>query len=182
MNDNDIFVILVSILRPAMQALSPDIEILQRYQPTQQGVPSTPVVFIHKVVPARYGFQSSKSVYNDTDMDFDTTESTWRTPTFQVSALALRDPEAPSLLTASDICEAAADIMQSKSTRQALLAQNIGITRITDMRMTYFVNDKDQHEAEPSFDFTLSYVNVVSTAKTPAVTSLDDASINVKRV
>lgn len=179
MNDNDVLAIVIGILNSGFAALPlPGIAVKQGYQPTQEGVPETPTAYIHKVSARRYGHPGRRSVYNADDDDFDTMESIWRVPTFQVSGLAQQDPRNIAAPTASDIVESAADIMQTSATRDTLLASNIGIIRIMDVRMLYFVNDKGRHEQEPSFDFVLSYRREF-TLKTPAVTAFE---ANIQRV
>lgn len=169
MNDNDVIAIIIGILEAGFTSLSiPNVTVLQNYQPTQQGVIETPAIYLHKIDAPRYGFPGRQHVYNSVDEDFDTTETIWRTPTYQVNALAQQDPSDIASLTASDYVEAAAHILQTEATRQTLLQSNIGITRIRDIRIQYFVNDKDRHEQEPSFDFTLSYRREFI-SKTPAI-------------
>lgn len=170
MNDSDVWTVLIALLRTGMSDLGfPQVAVRQNYQPTQQGTPEGPALFLHKLSATRYGSPGHRHVYNVADANFDTTQSVWRTPSYQVSGLAQQNPGAPDAPTASDIVEAAADVMQTPATRQTLLQSGIGILRIRDIRMLYFVNDKDRHEQEPSFDFTLSYRRVVA-SKTPAVT------------
>jgi hypothetical protein len=48
-------------------------------------------------------------------------------------------------------------IMQGSQFIEALKAQGFGIMRITDLRNPYFKDERDQFQASPSFDFTLSY-------------------------
>lgn len=179
MNDNDVLAIVIGILNSGLSALPlPGIEVRQSYQPTQQGVPETPAVYIHKISSQRYGFPGRRSVFNPDDGDFDTVESIWVVPTFQVSGLSQQDPTDITQPTASDIVESASDILQSRSTLSTLRESGIGIIRITDVRMLYFVNDKDRHEQEPSFDFVLSYRREFA-SKTPAVTAIE---ANIQRV
>ena len=179
MNDNDVIAIIIAILRSGFVALSqPSIVIKQNYQPTQQGVPDEPALFLHKIMAPRYGFPGRHSTYNTANANFDTVESIWRMPTFQVSGLAQQDPNDIASLTASDIVEMAADILQTRATRQTLLDSEIGIFRIQQVRQLYFVNDKDRFEQEPSFDFTLSYRRTFNLT-TPAVTATE---VNISRV
>ena len=63
--------------------------------------------------------------------------------------------------------------MQSDATRAILNASGVGILRVTDIINPYFVDDRDNFEASPSFDFVLTYQNVrVSTSPqiTPPIT------------
>lgn len=158
MRDNEIYQVIFPIIQSGLTARGiTGVGVKQSYQPRKTGTPSAPTVFIHKLSANRYGFPGRRSVYNEARGDFDHTETIWRTPTFQVDALAVQDPSDLSALTASDLVESVADILQSSAALETLKASDIGIDRITDIRVPYFVNDEDQNEASPSFDFTLSY-------------------------
>lgn len=173
MNDNDILILLISVLRTGFTGLSlPDIGIKQSYQPTAQGVPLDPTLFIHKVMAPRYGFPGRFSTYNTMTANFDTVESIWRTPTFQISALAVQNPANVNSLTASDYAEMAADVLQTEATRQTLLQSDVGIYRIMTVRPAYFVNERDRFEQEASFDVTLTHKREF-TLTTPAVTATE---------
>jgi len=84
--------------------------------------------------------------------------------TFQVSALATQDPANPNQLTASDIVNYGAYIMQSGVTVAAIEAQGVGILKIGDIRNPYFTDDRQRYEASPSFDFTLTHKQVIISA------------------
>lgn len=160
MNDNDVLRIIIGIIRTALGNMGDafsTISVEQKYQPTQTGTPEPPAVFIHKVLTDRYGHPGRRSVFNTGNDNFDYEESIWRVPTFQISGLSQQDPASTTQLTASDIVETVADILQTEATRQTLLSSGIGITRITQVREAYFTNDKQRFEQSPSFDFVLSY-------------------------
>ncbi len=175
MNDNQVLAILIAILRNGFNLLAmPDIAIKQSYQPTKQGTPEGAAIFIHKIMAPRYGHPGRRSTYNAGNANFDTVDSIWRTPTFQISGLSPQNPADAASLTASDIVETAADILQTESTRETLLQSGIGIYRILSIRESYFVDDRDRHEQEPSFDVTLTYRREFQLT-TPAVTATDAA-------
>ena len=84
--------------------------------------------------------------------------------TFQISGLSTQDPTNPNQLTASDICNYAASIMQSRTTVATLEAQDVGVLKITNIRNPYFSDDRQRYEANPSFDFTLTHKQIIVTA------------------
>lgn len=179
MNDNDI----IQIVRNFLMAQLPlrgvmNVEVKQNYQPTQQGLPETPLLSVHKISAPRYGFPGVKHVYNAMTNVYDTTESIWRTPTFQFSGLAQQNPADLTSLTASDIVEAAADVLQSRAAIDTFQQHNIGILRVQQIPIMYFVNDKDRHEQDPSFDLVLQYRRVF-TSTTPEI---DGFRPNILRV
>lgn len=135
-----------------------DVPVVQMNQPTIQGIPTTGVVYFQKVGNRRYGYLGRFEKWNPTASQMDHTEMQYFETTFQVSALFRQDPYNPTY-TASDLVNEAAWIMQSDATREALNFYGIGILRVTDVSNPFFVDDRDNFEASPSFDFTLVYLN-----------------------
>lgn len=98
--------------------------------------------------------------------------------TFQLSALATQNPATPSQYTASDLVNLCAYILQSNTAIATFEAQNVGILRVTEVRNPYFMDDRDQWEASPSFDFTLTHQQAITTS-TPIVS---DFTLDMYRV
>lgn len=98
------------------------------------------------------------------------TETQQYATTFQASALATQDPSNTESLTASDIANLGAYVMQSSATIAALEAQGIGVLRVPQVRNPYFTDDRQRYEASPSFDFILTHKQIVTTV-VPVVTS-----------
>lgn len=163
MRDNQLFALIIPILNAGFAAQSLDIIVMQNFQPTQQGVPNSPVLYLHKVSDHRYGHVHRKDEWDDEEEVERHTETQWYETTFQASALAIQDPANVNSLTAADILNTAAAILQSDSTIQALGSQNVGILRIMDIRNPYFTDDRDRFEASPSFDFTLTHEQAIIT-------------------
>lgn len=154
--DNQIIQIFLPIIQ---QGLIDDgftgITVKQSNQPTQQGIPATPTVYFLKVANRRYGFLGRLDKWVNLVMSHHETQ--YMEITFQVMALVLQFPITPNQYTASDLINEVASIMQSDKTRDILNNNGIGILRVTDISNPYFVDDRDQFEASPSFDFTLTY-------------------------
>ena len=158
MNDNDVIAALIVALRVGLDLKNlQNVLIKQNYQPRDIGTPSQPTIFLHKIMADRYGFPSRKDVFNESTRLFDHTEAIWRTPTFQLDGLSTQDPANINSLTASDIVETAADVLQSQAFQEALIVDRIGIQRITSVRENYFTNDRERFQQNPSFDFILTY-------------------------
>lgn len=81
--------------------------------------------------------------------------------TFQMSGLATQDPSNTASLTASDIINYGAYVMQTMATIQGLEAQGVGILRISEVRNPYFSDDRQRYEASPNFDFTLTHKQTI---------------------
>ena len=158
MNDNDVIAILITVIRTGLASLGlRQVAVKQSFQPTQTAVESGQVVYLHKITAPRYGFPGRFDVYQPASRDFKHTETIYRTPTFQIDGLSRQDPSNINQITASDLVEQAADVLQTSTTREALLRSCIGIERITAIRENYFLNSQDHFEQIPSFDFVVNY-------------------------
>lgn len=154
MTDEEIFAVVRLFLLPQLL----NVGVIQRYQPVTEGVPEQCVLLMHKIGDHRYGFPKEKDEWDEDQELFVHTHEQAMETTIQFSALQPDGETDPT--TASDIVNAAADILQ---TQEAVVHfQNLGIAilRITDIRNPYFVDDRDRHEADPSFDFTVLHKRV----------------------
>lgn len=179
MNDNDVIAVLRTVILAGLARVGQaKIKVKQSYQPRQTAIEDGPAIYLHKILATRYGFPILNDVFQESSQMFDHTESIWRTPTFQVTGLSVQDPADITQLTASDITEITADVLQSSATRRALLASNIGIQRITTIRDNYILNDQERNEQAASFDFIVSYRRSVTT-QIPPVTRYQ---LNIDRI
>jgi hypothetical protein len=158
MTDNQVILIFRTIiLQGLVDAGLTNVAVKQSNQPTQQGINTNPTVYFFKVSNRRYGFLGRYSTWTNSAMQHK--EIQYIESTFQIAALVLQNPKIPTAPTASDLINVVADIMQSEQTCTILNSSGIGILRVTEIRNPYFVDDRDQFEAIPSFDFTLVYEN-----------------------
>lgn len=169
---------LIELFLPIMQAgLIADgfatAKVKQANQPTIQGINTVPTVYFFKLANVRYGYLGRQDAWNGMSSQMIHTESQYYEATFQVFALVLQNPSDLSIPTASDLVNDVASIMQSDTTRSILNASGVGILRVTDVRNPYFQDDRDNFEASPSFDFTLTYQNA-RTNVIPVVSSFVD--------
>ncbi|MCF7695283.1 MULTISPECIES: phage gateway protein [Mycetohabitans] len=179
MTDNELFRILLPLIRDGLRANGiADIAIKQQYQPTQQGTPSGPVVFLNKIGDYRYGFPQRKSVWDREAGQFVHTESVWMHTALQVNVLAPQKPEQPDWLTASDLLNLIACILQSDAARHTLQSHQVGLYRVQDIRHTYFADDRDCFEASSSFDFILTHLRTL-TSRVPSVDAFEQ---NIHRI
>lgn len=100
------------------------------------------------------------------------TESEVVASTFQCSGLATQNPANIESLTASDIANLAAYVLQSAATIAAFEAQGVGVLRIPSVRNPYFTDDRQRYEASPSFDFTITHRQTIITT-VPTVTETE---------
>lgn len=189
----------------ADQGLS-SVAVKQSFQPTNQGANEGPTVYLSKIADRRYGFLRRNDAWGYTqttitnpdtglpilnpdtgepitaegDLAMIHTEIQQYETTLQANAFWIVDPATMSdyTMTASDLANAAAAILQSDATREALRAKGIGMLPVEDVRNPYFVDDKERFEASPSFDFTLTHRQVIISTS-PVVVSFEG---NFKRV
>lgn len=179
MRDNLLIAAIISVMQDGLVARGlPTVLVKQSYQPTQQGVPTAPTLFLDKISDHRYGHPQIKDVWDEDAATITHTEKEWIESTFQFTGLSIQDPTDLTQLTASDIVNTAAAILQSAYTRTVLLGQGIGIYRIMEIRTPKFSDDKGNFEYSPSFDFTLTHEQIYETTA-PVV---ETTRFNINRV
>lgn len=157
MTDNQLIQLFLPIIQAGLIADGfTNVITKQANQPTQQGVNSGPTVYFFKVASKRYGFLGRLDQWDSVSTTMVHTESQYYETTFQISALVRQLPTTPNQYTASDLVNEVASIIQSDNARDILNASGVGILRVTDISNPYFVDDRDQFEASPSFDFVLT--------------------------
>lgn len=158
--DNSLIQIFLPIINDALVADGyTGVTVMQSNQPTQQGIPTAPTIYFFKVASKRYGYLGRLDEWDSDTEDMIHIENQFYESTWQVSALVLQNPATPNQYTASDLVDEVSSIMQSDSTRDILNESGIGVLRVQDLVNPYFVDDRDNFEASPSFDFVLTYEN-----------------------
>jgi hypothetical protein len=156
MTDNQIYAALISIISANLAAQSISVGIKQSYQPRQQGAPSAPTIFLHKLGDKAYGFPVRNDVYVSPGVTAHTETQNWET-TFQVNALAIQNPSNLTQLTASDYLKATQLSLASESGIIALNLAGLSLLRITTIKQTDFKDEQSRWETDPSFDFTVCH-------------------------
>ena len=146
----------------------PDSVVVKRgFEPTQQKTPVNFFAFIFQINNHRYGAQGHSDKFNPIDNQIDHTERYIINKTLQISTQAITDLDAERTSgdvaerTSGDVAESIAAHLGSQLVIQRLKTQGLGIFRITDVRHPHFDNDVDRYEADPSFDFVLSYTQEI---------------------
>jgi hypothetical protein len=158
MTDNQLIQLFFPIITAGLTSLGyTGVTTIAANQPTQQGIPTGPSVYFYKIGDRRYGFLERTDVWNGLTSEMIHTERQQYETTFQISTLVIQSPATPNQYTASDLANDVASIMQSDNTRNILYNSSVGILRVTDVSNGYFVDDKDNFEASPNFDFVLTH-------------------------
>jgi hypothetical protein len=179
MRDNELIKALISTIKSADAAFGlSDIPVKQSYQATQQGVDSSATIYLFKIAGNRYGWMGSKSKWDSDASVMNRTETQYHETTFQFSALVRQDPSDTTALTASDVLDSVATVLNSPYGIASLKDAGIGVLRIQDIKQTYFKDDMGRFEASPSFDVTLTHKSTMTT-ETDAVQSVE---FNIDRI
>jgi E217 gateway protein gp29 len=158
MTENELIRLFLPIINAGLVADGfSGVTVKQSNQPTLQGANTNPTVYFYKLFDKRYGFLRRDSAWNASTQVMTHTETQMYETSFQVGAMVSQDPNTPDQYTASDLVNEVSAIMQSDATRGTLVASNVGILRVTEVRNPYFQDDHDKFEAFPSFDFTLTH-------------------------
>lgn len=173
MLDNELITIIIGIINANKTAVGiGSVSVKQNFQPTAQGANSDPTVYLSKISDQRYGWPQRKDEWDPDDEVMVHTETQQYQTMFQIEALVTQNPSTPDVMTAADVLNRIAYILQSAKTIAQLEAQGIGILRVTDIRNSYFQNDREQFQAAPSFDFTLTHKMII-TSEEPAVETVE---------
>jgi hypothetical protein len=180
MTDNQLFAFVKRLIESRLTARGlAGFVIARAYQPDQQGANTAPTIYLFKVGPdRRFGSPRAGYAWDALAGSMVATETQVYESTFQASIDMLESTD-PEGLTPSDAINAVAAIMQSDTAVAELQAGGVGVLRVSQVLNPYNVNDRDQFDANSSFDFVLSYERVfVGTAEVVA----EFEGLNVVRV
>lgn len=182
MLDNQLIAIIIDIMRTSLAAQGyvddTAIAVKQAFQPRNQGVNLGPGLYLYKNGDHRYGYLKRESKYISPPGIMQHIETQFYETTFTFEGLKIQDPADTTSVTASDMANLAAAIMQSDATRATLKENGLGILRISDVTNPAFMDDKNRFEYSPSFNFTIEHDQVII-SEDPIAT---DIIINIERV
>lgn len=182
MNDSKLINIICTTLEAGLIEqgyVNPNVS--QSFQPRQQGSPSGEAWFIHKVGGIKkHGHPQKTYKLNQTTEVIDVTEKRVLDRTYQITALKKMDAEDMTLeeKTSEDMAEEAAAIMQSPNFVSALRLEGLRMLRITEVRTPNFVDQYDENDISPNFDFAVTYDKQLVSTVQPIV----DYTANINRV
>lgn len=168
MDDNALIDLVCVQLEAASAMFGWNYLVVQKNEPSQEGVPTAPTIFFEKLFDKPYGFPMVESDYQSEFGNFAEVETQLYETTFQISALVPQDPTNLTIPTASDVANYLCMYMKTRTVVAILMQAEVGILRVTDVRNPYFVDDRERFEASPSFDLILTHKRVI-TMTVPAV-------------
>jgi hypothetical protein len=170
MNDNELIAAIGTQIEAATANSGWAYEALQKDQPTQQGVPIAPTVFLQKMFDDHFGPQSSSNTYDAANRRFIAAEVQIVVTHFQISALVTQNPDDLSIPTASDVVNQVKLYLQHRETLKELRAAGIKGIQVKKVDNQPFVNDKERFEFHPTFGLEVQHERRIERTA-PAVTS-----------
>lgn len=164
MLDNQLIALIIRVLVAGEAAAGiAGTPIAQSFQPTMQGTNTQATLFLYKIGDHPYGFTGRFDAWSEDETEMVHTEIQDYETTFQLSGLAPQSPSTTTQYTASDLVNLAASILRSSVALQSFQAAGVGIEKPKDPRNPYFMDDRDQFEASPSFDFVITHKQTIVT-------------------
>lgn len=162
MTDNELIAIVAGRLAAASAAAGWDYDVIQKDQPTQQGIPYAPTIFFERLFDHEYGHPMVNYLYNPpqapaTQGTYDEVEEQIVQTTFQISALVIQDPEDLSIPTAADVVQYMKAYLTARPTIQFYKSQNCSILRVSEIRHPWNQDERHRFEGAPNFDIIFNY-------------------------
>lgn len=145
--------------------------VVQKNDPSRQGLPSHPAIFFEKLFDDKRGFPVVADLYDQTRDLYTEVETQVVETTFQISALVIQDPKNLSIPTASDVVNYLSQYLQSRVTINNWMSQGAAMLRITKVTNPIIIDDMDRFEAAPTFDVVIVHNKIIS-AEVPAAASV----------
>ncbi|EAO0065956.1 hypothetical protein GPN87_003087 [Salmonella enterica] len=179
MRENELNSLLRGVLLDGLAARQlSTVAVKRSNQPTDQGPDSGPCLYFFVVNHHRCGAPQRSDKWDKEKGQMMHTESQWIETTYQITGSVMQDPADLDSPTANDLVFYASAILQSDNAIATLRKGGAGVYRITDGRNVFFKNDRDQYEASPSFDITLTHKDITVTT-TPVISSVEAKIIRV---
>lgn len=180
MLDNDLIELLATRMELASATAGWNFPVVQKEQPTQQGIPTEPTIFLEKLFDNLYGFAArSNDIVTETD-DFGPfpqmreTDKQLIETAFQISAWVIQDPTNTNLPTASDVVNYVSMFLRHRETIRAWAPLNVNLLRVTQIRNPYTEDDRHRNEATPSLDLILTHDRTLTLDVSSADTVVGD--------
>ncbi|ABL96844.1 hypothetical protein BcepF1.113 [Burkholderia phage BcepF1] len=136
--------------------------VVQKDQPTQQGVPSIGTVFFELLFNIEYGSPATENQYNAASNQFDEIETQLVITTIQISALIPQDPKNIDQPTANDVLQYVKRYVASRNIARELVKKKVNIYRVSEVRAQWFEDDNHQFSNHPNFDLEVTHSGKVT--------------------
>jgi len=178
MLDSELIIIMGDTIKSAIDSSGfGSVNLVQKAQPTQEGVPTGPTVFFEKLFHLGYGWPMTKYVQDPATLSFTEVVTQLTETTIQISSLSRQDPTSSSVITASDLVNHINLFFAMPSQIAKLLSQGISILKVKEVRNPYFENDSHIFEAHPSFDLVFTHNATISVGIPGIINAIPDIHV-----
>lgn len=150
---------------------------LQRYQPTQQGRPDGPTIWMHKVGDKAIGTARRTHTPAVSPSGMLRREEQAMETTIQFSCTQPVDL-APDGYSHGDIIKAVRACLQSDEFISRTMPYGVSVLRVQDIRTTHYKNDLNEWEQSPTFDLVVKHTDVYLDTQ-PQITKFEFEIISV---
>lgn len=176
MTDLELIAIVVPNIEAILASRSWPFVVVQKDQPTQQGIPSEATVFFEILFNRNYGTNRTDYAYDETSGDYTETETQAVISKFQISCLVPQNPSDTSIPTAQDVLEYISAALAGRHGARLFQTHGVNIFKVSEVRTNWFEDDNHQFENHPTFDLDIAHeVQVVW--RTPASIGLEPKPI-----
>lgn len=155
-SENDIWKVVIALIRAGVAESHPDVAVKRVYQPTTQTQGKEPLVTLYRIGGRKVG-ALGKSEKWDREKEIMVQAETWRRElTIQAGTIVPLSTD-PESYTGADVLELLSVYLHSDPALDMLWKQGLGILAVTDLREIPLKDDKDQFFINHNFDFTLTY-------------------------
>lgn len=165
MTDPELIKLVREVVIAGMATKGWSFPVVQRSQPTQQGIPTETTIYFQKMYDKRYGWPGLTTIPDAPEVGKSTEITTQNMETyFQFSALTVINPKAgnDTQNTASDISNFVAALFQRRDCIRTLGKSGVGVLRIKEVDNTYFEDDRHRNEAWPTFEVVFTHQSVTT--------------------
>jgi len=159
--DNDLITLLIKNLTAGLTLRGYRLfDVTQSYQPTQQGIPTSNTVFIHKITDVRRGSPGQSEEFDATAQVLRRTTTEIIESSYQVSGSSVYDYTDPLAITPADLVKAAARVTQSPEFQDELVRHQANILRVGTVTGVDISAAGPGYEQRPVFDITINHTDV----------------------
>lgn len=161
MRDNELIVLIRRQIIEGLTQMGPEFAstpVIQKNQPTQQGIPYERSVYFEKLYDRKRGWaKSTPAAVDETGLKFNVKDEQLIATHFQISALSIQDPADLNSVTASDIVNQLALFMNHRMTVETLMKSNVNVEMINELRNNPFEDDRHRSEYHPGFELVVTH-------------------------
>lgn len=171
MKDNDLITLLIKNLTDGLTLRGYRyFDVAQSYQPTQQGIPTSNMIYIHKITDVRRGSPGQMEENDDIAHVLRRRTTEIIESSYQVSGSSVYDYTDPLAVTPADMVKAAARVMQSPEFQDELVRQGANILRVGTVTGVDISAAGPGYEQRPIFDIIINHTDV-DVIEIPYITS-----------